>query len=675
MGIVKAVVENIGNNGNITSRRAERLLKADVHRHGSRRVDEGTFEFPMYTDIDEGSHVKYIQDIVNTDLLVLLHNFQMNVKDESGWDINPTDELPDNRFIQLANVTGQNRFRGNYGLHFNSSEEQHFDLPENDRIDMSGQFDIFIWCQRGTAVTPVGEENYIWSCSNSNTHGYIEIGLHTNTFFDRVLAVNINNGSTTTVHTGTINSVQSNRFLGLRPALLRIKRDENNDIKCYFNGDLQFTISDEDADFGSRIRYGAHYHPHTIIQKWDGYILQDRLYCGGYLTEKEANTILVASPQQLTMKFSGVVWRLTDDTFKKMVQCKGVAKSWVEAHLTPEILSGSITTPVSRTENVYDGAQSNHGIIKDMIETADSTFNVKTIRSDEQYAGKFVATGSIIPNIELQLLRSEDVLFSTPLKTIILENEDGIDTDYEFVQNDSTNNTGYIIRENGKDDITLINDLELVGRIDIKHGERGLGSRVGEDVVTLPQRPLQVTVVAGTHVGTPDRDYTVDYDAKQITFAAENILPWSTTDTVTVKYEYEDTDSNVALFVKRDNSNSIRKNGRYSKKLVTLQFTNKNDMRYVAGKIVNNLGDVKNRYQIEVHHHVNHIRENMRVHVANSIKNIDETAIVRSINWQYPKMRTTIQVGEHRFDAFDFEKQRTQDLQSQVIGTTKTQNA
>ena len=62
---------------------------------------------------------------------------------------------------------------------------------------------------------------------------------------------------------------------------------------------------------------------------------------------------------------------------------------------------------------------------------------------------------------------------------------------------------------------------------------------------------------------------------------------------------------------------------------------------------------------------VNFVRENHKVTVKNTIKNINATnQIVKSVHWHYPANETIIEVGEHEADAYDL-----------VVGTNETVHA
>ena len=148
MPIVKAVIEKIADNGSVSARRDQKITASTVSRFGTRTVDQGLFNFPRGTDIDLNSNLKYIQDIVDVTDLSAIYNFQLTTNDESGYDMNPSADLPISRFDNPDSTDNNNKFIAQYCLKFTeSSSTDFYEIPDNTRLDMTKQFDLYIYCE------------------------------------------------------------------------------------------------------------------------------------------------------------------------------------------------------------------------------------------------------------------------------------------------------------------------------------------------------------------------------------------------------------------------------------------------------------------------------------------------------------------------------------------------
>ena len=277
MPIAKAVVEKIATNGSVSARRDQKITASTVSRFGTRTVDQGYFSFPMGTDIELNSNLKYIQDIVDVTDLSAIYNFQLTVNDESGYDMNPSADLPISRFVNPNDSLNNKKFQSQYCLKFTkSSSTDFYEIPDNARLDMTKQFDLYIYCDWDNSLgsyTTTNEKAIIFS-KYDTTHGGIEVGFiykggGNNRLFVRSLA---STGSPVE-REGT-----SQLFLNGTPVLIRIKRNENNVVSCYLNGALEVQFTDTTA-YGQteNIRIGSHKHPSSVTEQWAGKIYQMRL--------------------------------------------------------------------------------------------------------------------------------------------------------------------------------------------------------------------------------------------------------------------------------------------------------------------------------------------------------------------------------------------------------------
>ena len=675
MPIAKTVIEKVDSSGNITARRDQKITSSTVSRFGTRTVDQGFFSFPRGTDINLNYNLKYIQDIVDVTDLSAIYNFQLTVNDESGYNMNPSSDLPISRFVNPNNSLNLLKFQSQYALKFTkSSSTDYYEIPDNTRLDMTKQFDLYIYCNWSSSLGSYsnGDKAIIFSKYDS-TNGGIEVGFTT-----------INSGGSKRLFVRTLASSGSpveheattQPFTNTRPVLIRIKRDENNRVSCYLNGALELQFTDA-TEYGKteNIRIGAHQHPSTVSEQWAGLLFQIRLYSGVYLTDEESEIIQLASPQPMTMKLAGKVWKINDNTNPKKVHVRGDGRMLLDTFLNADILSGTSTSPVNRTKNVFDANQDNDLIIKDIIENVDSSFQFKepTSVANSTHVGKFIATGSFVQCTELLLLESGSILF-TNNKIVTVEDEDGITTPYKFEQGNISSTPGYIITKSGKDDSLLVNSLELIGRINQKYDENSFSS--GTDTsVSLDGTPVNIKVESP--VGTvlvENSGFTVDYEANTATITGSHSAG-------IVYYNYEDLTSNKALYYKNTTTGSSSQSeyGIRNKRLFTPQYTVKEDMDQASQRIIGNNSEVLERYEVKAPTHVNNIRENHRVIIKNDKKGIDTSgdttkSIVKSISWTFPNITTIIQFGEHKFNSFDLEKQNMSGISQASGNTYKTHN-
>jgi hypothetical protein len=674
MPIAKAVIEKIADNGSVSARRDQKITASTVSRFGTRTVDQGYFSFPMGTDIELNSNLKYIQDIVDVSDLSAIYNFQLTVNDESGYDMNPSADLPISRFINPNDTLNGKKFQSQYCLKFTkSSSTDFYEIPDNARLDMTKQFDLYIYCAwSNTLGSYTTDEKAIIFSKYDYTHGGIEVGfIHKSSGDKRLFVRTLASTGSPVEREGT-----SQGFGNTVPVLIRIKRDENNLVSCYLNGVLEVQFTDTTAYGQSEnIRIGSHQHPSSVTEKWAGLLFQMRLYTGVNLSDEESEIIQLSSPQPMTMKLAGKVWKINDNTNPKKVHVRGDGRMLLDTFLNADILSGTSTSPVNRTKNVYDANQDNDLIIQDIISNVNSSFQFKepTSAANSTHVGKFIATGSFVQCVELLLLESDSLLF-TNNKIVTVESTDGITTPYKFEQGNVSSTPGYVITKSGKDDSLLVNAVELVGRVNQKYLETSFASGTDTVLTALSGTPTNIKVEApvGTYL-VENSGFTVDYESNVVTITGSHSAG-------KVYYNYEDLTSLKALYFKNTNTTSQTKYGLRNKRIFTPQYTVKEDMDQASQRIIAGNGEVLERYEVKAPTHVNNIRENHRVVVKNDKKGIDTTSdttasIVKSISWTFPNISTIIQLGEHRFNAFDLDKQNMSGISQASGNTYKTHNA
>ena len=190
MSLAKIVVEKRDSSGANPTYTPIKIIDSIVSRQGSRSVDTGEFTVSIKHDVEENDTIKYIQDIVDTEFLTAIYNFQANDMDEGGYDLDGDDT---HTVWAEPNDTGnQKRFKSNYSAKFDGTTGKKITVSHNTKLDFSSQFDIVIWATStqsasGSATaTDATNKNILFSkLDNSATGSGIEIGakyISTNTW-------------------------------------------------------------------------------------------------------------------------------------------------------------------------------------------------------------------------------------------------------------------------------------------------------------------------------------------------------------------------------------------------------------------------------------------------------------------------------------------------------------
>ena len=116
------------------------------------------------------------------------------------------------------------------------------------------------------------------------------------------------------------------------------------------------------------------------------------------------------------------------------------------------------------------------------------------------------------------------------------------------------------------------------------------------------------------------------------------------------------------MYIRATNSESIAEHGVHAKKLIMPWIRNRFDGIRFVQSYINRYKDIRINIEVEVPTLFNSIAENDIVHLKNSIKNIDDDFVVKSIIWEYPQSLTTLNLGEYNFDFLEIDKQITQKI-------------
>ena len=208
------------------------------------------------------------------------------------------------------------------------------------------------------------------------------------------------------------------------------------------------------------------------------------------------------------------------------------------------------------------------------------------------------------------------------------------------------------------DDTEIVNDLVVIGetkRYDTSQSFTGDGVT---NSLLLTYGAISSTVYVASSRLIAEEDYTTCVLNKTIDFIS---VP-ACSAAISIEYQYE-----IPLLIRGEKSSSITENGRHSKRLVMPWIRTRNDgIRFINGYL-NRYKSIRASLKVELGTMRNGINEGDVVRVVNSVKGIDDTFVVKSLSWKYPEMKTSMLVGEFKFDDLEYEKQiieKLHDLES-----------
>ena len=141
-------------------------------------------------------------------------------------------------------------------------------------------------------------------------------------------------------------------------------------------------------------------------------------------------------------------------------------------------------------------------------------------------------------------------------------------------------------------------------------------------------------------------------------------------DTTTVNDLYVSTRiSGNFNIIHADDTPSINLIGLYSKRILTPQITDAAAAITFRNNFLALHKNINSRYTIVAPFLIDFVRENFRVKVTNTTKNLDVNTTIKSITWTYPEGKTTIETGDFLLDAFDIEKTSAEAISNLVTDT------
>ena len=658
MSRVKLLVEKKNSSGVATvasgGRFPAKILTAHVKNDGDRAVDSAEFLIPIISEVNEGDHIKYIQDDVDTTSLIGLWNFNGSTRDESGYDNDGNDGTHTavmNKSATLAQMADSEYIKDNMvGLNFDGNDivtipnKTHLVTGTPNVLNFSGMFDFFLRFRFDGATH---SEQIVFS-KRSATVG-IEIGYDAN---DHVIVhITSTTGGTTSTQTvtGTTDIEDS-------MPLVRVRRNAAGLVQLFVDGVAEGTAITNVLDLtvtGNGF-FGADYSGSKICDNL--FLAMIRIYKDN-LSDKDAFTLLSHFRHAFTMKFEGTVWKIEDKIKSKKVHCKGINKILPETIINREVLDSRDESATSNgIDNVFTGLGVSE-VLQQILDQIDPGYVVTDERNVPISIGNFIAYGNLLSNLQLTLLVQNRQFYTLPRKVIMMD-ADNETTNYIF-----THGKGVKITSSGQDDSTVLNDISFKSA-DVFRTISESPSETGTRNYVLTKEPASIvrvldgsTPISYQVGGGSNPQYTYDAFSRTVT------LTTAASGTVSIEYMYQDAASiSLGLVPFRDTS-SIAKYGRKSKQVSPGGVQGTSNLALLLGNILSENKDANERITINSPLLLNSIRVNHEIQVVNTLTNTNITSgqsnpsiQIRSIEWFYPEGRTIINAGEHRFDSFDIDK-------------------
>ncbi len=723
MAKVMAFIDTLNNSGVVTRQQKVPVISSKVKREGRRAVDTAEIVVSGNFQSEQNYDLKYIQDIVDADHLNFIANYQQTARDEAGYDI--WEHATNGSVDYEKEGSGNNiKFRNRFVADFNGTSQYieytnpvTVPLPVSGAtpnvIDLSGDFDIFVWFKRISGESSNSEHCLFSKWDNGGSGNGLElfykVGNFTSTDDHIILRVR-NNGTTASdiISANPSSSPVHGSFTFW--TLVRVKRTAGV-ISISVGGTntskplTPHVTNNNSTSFDNTqpMKFGVDYTSSAKFAKCR--IAQTRIYTGGCLSDTDANTVFDAIPQFFTTKIRGRVWKVEDKLKNKMLHLRGTGKFFLETDVDSRTTSdGGIWSSSqaswelsTRTGNFFQN-QLVENIIHDMVRSADNDFRIHTDLSiASETIAKFVASGRLVQLIQLLNLMEQNNadFFTYPHKVLIIEDPAKILTGQEFIHGEK----GITIDADKKDNVSMINDITLIGANLPAHFVEPNLTGVTGTTHALDFRPVGATRVVknSTQLSEVDSDESTSIGATEFKIDVENKTikfgsALSSGDNVQIEYDREP--SNMITRKKSDASKS--EYGVFAKILNVPQIRttslsgSSKGLDWLGDRIISKNKDVERSYTVRVPTLLNGIREGIGIYIANPLKRYNFTTRtlydekgdavsgttaklpIKAIEWRYPEAVTIMKVGQWEFDYYELLKQSENTLDS--VGSTTTKD-
>ena len=493
-------------------------------------------------------------------------------------------------------------------------------IPYTTDFDFTGEFDIQVWAKWTTTNL-----SYIYSRRLLSGNGFA-LSVNRLTTGDIVAEIDGNNIKTC----GTSYNDDVWHFI-------RVYRDSSNIVHLEVD-DVEKNTTTVGSDLTlvcAPMMLGTN---HNRTAYFDGMINVIRMYSRN-IGAAEATRIYSEVTATSIMKFGGFSTKVTKEIYKKDVIAHSFGKSLGETEVRAQqynsrsaefIIDDLIRNNTSLVPHIHGTCS---GIIISRFNADGKLIDI--IRDLSQLIGKTFYTDG------LKQFHLHETAFTT---TCFVFTHGVCSTNFECVN----------------DDTEIVNDLVVIGeskRYSTSECFTGDGCGV---TVYLQHGAVSSSVTVGGVQQTAEEDYETCVINKTITF---DVAPGVGV-AIVVDYDYE-----IPLLIRGEKQSSIDLYGRHSKRLVMPWIKTRNDgIRFINGYL-NRFKEIRSSFTLDLAVMKNSLNEGDIVRVINNVKSIDASYVIKSLTWRYPDMKTTVLLGEFKFDDLEYEKQiieKLHDLESAI---------
>lgn len=584
-------------------------IEVELKKEGDRAIDQMQFKVARNVSVASNNEVIWMQDYATLNNLSAIYNLQSTEKDESNNDNHGT----------ATNITYVDGAWDDFAAQFNGTNSKII-VPDSNSLDFSGKFDILVWLKWTATTTSMP----VLSKRSSASNGY-QLEVNTTTAGD----VSFRVGS-------SIVTSSSAGFNDGSYHLIRVTRNASNLITLYVDNVSKGTVSSStNLTDTNTLDIGT---DSVDSDYFAGSISRIRLY-NAQILDTEAHKIFVKRNPRTIMKFGGYVTKIEDKTTHSEVIAQSFGKILGESEIrgtvfddkSPEFIVNNLIT--NNTTFAYTGRGADSGI---------------TIK-------KYTADGKLIDIIRNLGALTNKVFYTTPTGLFVFEPAEHNITLFHL-----QHGVNCSIMENGYDDTEIVNDLTVLG-VRTVYSTSETQNLTSATSMTLANGAISVRVTDDGTELTPEQDYTLDTVGKVITFTS------AVSGSIVATYDYE-----KPLFIRGTKESSQTTHGVHAKRLNLPWITNRQDGVRFVQSYLNRYKDVNRKIKVEIAQLDNYLNENDLVFITNSNMGLSaQTFVVKSIQWQYPKFQTVLNVGEYYFDYFEYDKQIVQKLHN-VEGALST---
>jgi len=576
-------------------------IEVTLKKEGDRAIDQIRVAIPPNKTVSSNQSLIWLQDYVTLDNLSAIYNLQSSVKDESGNDNHGT----------ATNITygSDGKWADRYAI-FNGTDSK-IEVPDSDSLDFSGKFDVVVWLKWTATTTSMP----ILSKRSAANNGY-QLEVNTTTAGD----VSFRVGS-------AILTSSSAGFNDGDWHMIRITRNTSNLITMYVDNTSKGTISNStNLTDTNALNIGT---DSVDSDFFDGSVSRIRLY-NSQINDPEATKLYSKPNPRLTIKFGGYVTKIDDKTHKKDIIAQSYGKVLGETEIRGE---------------TYDNKSPEY-IVNDLITNNTNFTYVQRGDASGLILTKYTADGKLIDIIRNFASLTNKMFYTTGNFEFIFEPIEFTITEVSLV-----NGTDCRILESGHDDTLLVNDLTVLGE-NLRYQTEETQNLSSATTMTLAFGATSIKIEHGGSELLPEVDYSLDSSGKSVTFSTAKSGSTKAT------YEYE-----KPLYFRGKRESSITTHGVHAKRLNLPWISNREDGIRFVQSYLNRYKDVDQKIKVEFGEHENFLNENDLVFVTSQVLDItDQSYVIKSIEWKYPQMSTTLNIGEYYFDYFEYDKQIVEKL-------------